>query len=153
MRVIRRSVFETASSSVHSVTLKGKPEAKPYLLRGGKLKIEPGQFGWGPEEYADPTGKASYAWTWLLETNNDRGPLREMLESVLKEWTGAEEVVLVEPARDKYGWSGCYIDHQSLESSSYDPTPPVGEQIFKDAATLAQFIFGNSVLEIDNDNH
>lgn len=154
MRVVRFGVFETASSSVHSVTIGSKDrsrwvkEHRRLFHVPGEIRIEGGEFGWGPETHDDAYTKASYAWTYLLETDQSSGPLRDMLERVLLQGPGVEVVNLVEPERDRYGM-GCYIDHQSLEDGPDCP----GARVFEDEDTLAAFVWGNSELEIDNDNH
>lgn len=57
---IRNSVFETNSSSVHTISISKYTEDtnKPAMLTA-KL----GKFGWEHELYDDPISKLSYLWT------------------------------------------------------------------------------------------
>lgn len=56
---IRRSVFETNSSSTHSISIikKSKIDEYPDTVVFGS-----GQFGWEVETYFDTTSKAEYIW-------------------------------------------------------------------------------------------
>jgi hypothetical protein len=139
-KVIRRSAFETNSSSTHSLTINfGKLEAEG-LYKGKTLEIETGEFGWEEEDYTDWQSKASYALTAANGSygDNKQSKKMDMLEKVIQEHTGAASVVFLDL---KYG----YIDHQSYK---------VADEIFESEDTLKNFIFNeNSVLHTDNDNH
>lgn len=143
MRQIRRSVFETASSSVHSLSIAYGNLNKPDY-KGKEFDLFPGEFGWGPDKYTDVNTKASYCYTWLqYANNNDRDKFMKMLVDVIKEQTEATEVVF-KKATDKYFPEG-YIDHQSLSKCS---------EAFESEDNLKNFIFStDSVLTIDHDNN
>lgn len=143
-KTIRKSVFETNSSSTHSITL-GREDfeiSKQGLdVEGNVVKIYPGEFGWGPERFSDSATKASYALAWVKEYSGPREEdYLEMLEEVIGDVTGCE-VEFVKSSDEDWG----YIDHQSQK---------VGKDIFVDKDTLKNFIFNpNSILEIDHDNY
>lgn len=155
-RVIRRGVFETNSSSTHSILiLGGEFVADKIPLIDGKCQIYPGEFGWEVETYHDATTKASYAYTHARSMVNryQKDPeiaaaqqrnMQEhlqMLRRVLSAGTGAEIVFCTMGAEDEYG----YIDHQSAG---------VCEEAFASDETLRNFIFNpESELHTDNDNH
>src|SRR3990167_2587001 len=113
MRVIRNGLFETNSSSSHSVhILKG--EYAPLTLpvtEDGFCFVYPGEFGWEIVDYRDAPTKASYCLTYAKGWAEEEDRLLSMLESVIKETTMCKKVVWV-PERDTHSPWG-YIDHQS----------------------------------------
>ena len=136
---IRKSVFETNSSSTHSISLGSgnfKISDKSFGV-GGVIYIYPGEFGWEVEKHDDIWTKASYALTWARANGVIYATmLREVIEKVTKCRVG-----FVPIAPNDWG----YIDHQS---------EGVGAQVFKNKKTLTNFIFNSeSVLYTDNDNH
>jgi len=167
MLKIRRGVFETNSSSTHSISIgDGLPpscsnltpeeeavlrklERTDYLLDrsltpgcDGVLRIDANkEFGWEVEDYQDAATKAMYCYIDQYQ-RKDR---IKMLKEVLMEQTKATDVEFrYEPdsgyGEGKYG----YIDHQSDGTS---------DDAFIDKETLRNFIFNQrSILRIDNDN-
>ena len=147
---IRKSVFETNSSSSHSLTM--APEdlvAQPFsdeVLRSGKLPIVVGDYGWEWYRYYSPEGKIAYLVTQITNGDTLLGPgiteeLREeydafdMLFRVVKQHTGVEIEVL--PSTPS-------IDHQSVGE---------GMALFVDEEKLRNFLFSpNSYVQTGNDN-
>ncbi len=147
-KVTRRAMFETNSSSTHSITIvDGKLDDK-LPVRDGICKVHAGSFGWEEMDYDDAATKASYCLTWAKDSSAPSNQLT-MLEEVIKEVTGAKEVVFVpystgEDAWDEWG----SIDHQSGPSEG-----GAGEGIFESKETLKNFIFcSQSKLYTGNDN-
>lgn len=150
MQKIRRGVFETNSSSTHSLTVDSTLSGdKKRLSRiepddGNCIGIYPGEFGWGPERHRNAATKASYAYTYAYRQNESEAPvLMARLRSVLEKETGCKV------SFRKLGgyWPDGYIDHQSLDPGC------LGEDIFKSDRALRDFIFNPSkVLVISNDN-
>ena len=142
MITIRRSVFETNSSSAHTLAIAKTDHLndKLFIDQDGVCKIFFGEFGWGPDTYYDAASKASYCLTAATESNNT-GQL-EMLRNVIKQQTGATTVVFEEThGYQKQG----YVDHQS---------EGVANAAFENEEALKAFIFNKgSELVIDNDNH
>jgi hypothetical protein len=130
--VTRRGVFETNSSSTHSVTIvQGVgdfvPDTLPML--DGVCVVYPGEFGWEEEDYNDAATKASYALTYARY--RDSLELLEMLTEVLREGTGVQCVEFRPASADEdYKWG--YIDHQSLDCA---------QEVFESVDTLRAFIF------------
>jgi hypothetical protein len=161
---IRKSVFETNSSSTHSIHIDdGKYVSDLIFVDNDEvLRIYPGEFGWEVEDYYDAASKASYCMTYLYQCaqrySKDykeswydfSGHLQKwlnMLTEVLKEETGASKVEYRQND-DKYYPYG-YIDHQSAQGDR-DTCGPV----FESKETLRNFIFNpNSYLHTDNDNY
>lgn len=154
---IRKGVFETNSSSTHSICISSSDNLTDYLdIRvDGTLVLTGGQFGWEWRTYYDALTKANYCAVYALNCHRydkDRVEL-EMLEKVLQEVTGAKRVKFciaddydckdkIDEEGDTLHWS--YIDHQSSS---------VCASAFSNVDRLKQFIFNpESVLQIGNDN-
>jgi hypothetical protein len=139
---IRQNVFETNSSSTHSVSINTSSNKEDFyatieLSPEGKLVLQGGDFGWGVESYTDALTKANYAYQEALDFP-ESNRLTILLE-VLSEQTGLskEDIILLE--------SDGYIDHQSQGML---------EDYFDSKDKLKEFIFNsNYELVIDNDNH
>lgn len=154
MRQIREGVFETNSSSTHSISFPKGAECKmgrlPLNTRGN-VEIECREFGWEVRDYTDPSSKASYAAIYVRDWTSGKNKklFREVLVDVIKDQTGCNEVEfdfdLVGPDCLPYFERG-YIDHQSVEKGQLD-------HMFKHPKLLRKFIFNSSVvLHTDNDN-
>jgi hypothetical protein len=133
-QLIRKGVFETNSSSSHSISLAS--EDKQFVLdtiypdQNGTVTIQGDEFGWEWFKHNDALTKASYA---AQSYANDRDVL-EKIEAVIKEQTGADRVVFS-------GLDDGYVDHDS-----YGVAPKTFHE-------LKNFIFNkNSWLFGGNDN-
>jgi hypothetical protein len=149
---IRTSVFETNSSSTHSVTIASSGSLKSNLpCKNGVIKIGGDEFGWGPEEFTDAKTKLSYLITCIFSRAIEDKKIN--WKKVNKDWwikvqkavedqTGCILEVIVNP---KDIFSVGYIDHQSLY---------VAEKVLnKTVGKIKRFVFNpKSVLVIDNDN-
>jgi len=140
-QVVRQSVFETNSSSTHSITIKGgKFVSSKFPTEGGICKVYPDKFRWNQEWFRDPATKASYCLTYAKQVEDPK--LLEMLRKLLADTTGCE-VDFVEEDDEYSPWGD--IDHQSCG---------VCGEAFESEEALHKFIFNpSSVLKIDNDNH
>ena len=107
---IRKSTFETNSSSTHSIHLDGTVELLDTIhpTDGNTIVLTGGQFGWDWERYNDALTKANYASIY------DSGIDCELLREVIEEQTGYDVVFAV---GDSYGDTNySYIDHQSYDT-------------------------------------
>ena len=147
-RQIRQGVFETNSSSTHSLCINAGNRYIPNMRR---LKIETGEFGWEEETYYGMDDKLSYALTYALGGNSNK--YIEMLNEVLTDnmpdtditYDGMsyEELLEMDVSRDDVDFG--YIDHESISEAS---------GMFLSKNSLEDFIFGrDSYFETDNDNH
>lgn len=146
MKSIRPLMFESNSSSSHSICIENAPKSYKTigLNEDGNIVLNGGEFGWEVESYNSPLIKANYC---AIDQCNEDGPDRDMLVKVIKEHTGAKDVIFnfytdysTDLAKENYS----YIDHQSLGTAS---------DAFESEQTLKDFIFGSgSVLYTDNDN-
>ena len=135
---IRKSLFETNSSSTHSITIQ---ESGDYtsIKHNGRIELVGGKFGWEWAAYRDPETKANYCAVYAAGNESKI----EMLKEVISEHTGAEVEILAQTDDyDKPNYS--YIDHQSSDTA---------DDAFASRETLKNFIFGiNSTLYTGNDN-
>lgn len=133
MKKIRQSVWETNSSSSHSISIGNDNQDMVldtiYPDENGTIYVNGGDFGWEWNKYNDAKTKLSYAYqdgvdVWLLE-------------EVIKEHTGAKTVIFGDI-------NNGYIDHQSSG---------VARTMCDTARNLKNFIFNkNSWLFTGNDN-
>jgi len=136
---IRKGVFETNSSSTHSICINEctkytsiSPNTEGYIVCRGD------EFGWGWEKFNDPMKKLNYCMQYPFGDKN-------MLKKVVLEQTKAKDLVdAIDYSSNNYT---TYIDHQSIEDGD------VLENAYKDEVSLRNFIFSeNSYLYIGNDN-
>ena len=136
MEKIRKNVFETNSSSSHSIHIEMDSELLDTSLipdENGVLHITGyGEYGWEYEKYNDARTKTDYAVVY----SHYEDSFRDMLLKVLKKQTGAKQI---EISGDGDG----YIDHQSNHTLS----------VIKTEEELRMFIFNKkSWLFGGNDN-
>lgn len=152
---IRKSVFETNSSSSHSLTLgKGDLVALPFpakVLRKGVIEVSLQSYGWEWARYYTARSKMEYLLTQLLQCEKVKADgltaqqftqearacdeRVDMLCRVVKNHTGCD--VLIEPSMGD-------IDHESSG---------VGTELFQSEEGLRAFLFDESAyIETGNDN-
>jgi len=146
MKNIRNKVFETNSSSTHSISIYNAIQGLYDTIvpdSNGVITLTGGEFGWEWEKYNDAITKANYAAVFTL---GDRR-MTDMLIQVIKDHTGAKEVEIA--CSDDYKSPNySYIDHQSARSEGGD----AGEA-FSTPQTLKNWIFHpDSWLFTGNDN-
>ena len=152
MKVTRHSVFETNSSSTHSISIDDTGVLDDLLPvnEDGICYVLADEYGWEVEDYNDAATKASYCLVYAKTSGNDTCDcLINMLTEAIKEVTGAKEVRYIpkDGEDDYYKWG--YIDHQSHIGDG----DACGEA-FESKENLKQFIFNRrSSLHTDNDNH
>ena len=170
MKNIRQSVFETNSSSTHSISISeiNSDDLMDNSLIpdiDGKLFFDGGEFGWQWEKFNDALTKANYlveALSTFLEwkqsnLNHFDDSFKESFgykainlydsfykkfENVIKNQTKCDDIVFI---KREYG----HIDHDSLE----DEKSPAFKILSSDEETIRQFIFNKkSWLFLGNDN-
>lgn len=175
MQKIRACVFETNSSSTHSVSVrldrnpeieKSIAELKLYVLTDGFLHVSCEEFGWGPEWFNDPLNKLSYLITLICEVNNIDGwyseanddDLRAQLEDV-EDFQRLNNYIkeLIPECNGIYvDYFNGYIDHQSYEGFHNINDFLSGHRgvWIHGTLSLEDFLLNrNILLIIDNDNH
>ena len=141
MRKIRRGVFETNSSSTHSITIIGESTESDTLPidADGAVVLTGGNFGWEWTRFNDALTKANYCVVHAY----GKPDLEQMLKNAIQKETGTAYVVSTctdDDMTPNYG----YIDHQSVGTAT---------EAFADEETLRRFIFDKkSWLFTGNDN-
>jgi hypothetical protein len=124
-KLIRSSVFETNSSSSHSVSI--ADETKEFVLdsiypdQDGIIEIYGDEFGWEWFKHNDAKTKASYAAQQYQHNDSSL----ELIKEVIMEQTGAEDVRFI-------GLDNGYVDHDSVGI------------LDSDKESLRQFIFNKN---------
>ena len=135
MKVIRNNIWETNSSSSHTVSIKGKGDITKYAFVGDSksLAVYLDEYGWNGDPCDDFTPKLEYAMCMVLMTeypgfeywDEDFTVNQTVLESldgyqlllnaVRTQFPECEEIV-IKKNRGFYPYG--YIDHQSCENYS-----------------------------------
>lgn len=169
---IRRSVFETNSSSTHSISIVREPTNIHFPTT---LEFNVGEFGWEWKIYSDYLSKASYLYTAILyntclESNTElsdgkqkcRAMVNEKLNKIKKSLSKYGIKCIFHPFQIKtynyndysnghptwsyYPGTRGYIDHGNGLKEWINT-------ILNDDALLINFLFDNSsVIETGNDN-
>lgn len=147
-RVIRKSVFETNSSSVHAIAISREEN---YSLPK-MVYFRFGRYGWEKEIYSDKTSKASYLWTGIcsLYDCDKANEAKAWITSVLNKYNILCEF---EVWKETFEWKGKavpdidgYIDHS-------DGLCDFMHDILNDENMLLSFLFSDdSFVETGNDN-
>lgn len=139
---IRQSVFETNSSSMHSLSISEnnqileQPFDKKTTLRGW-IEITGGDFGWGYEELDTAEEKLNYIFQEMHVSSNEE--VMNQFAQYFKEMTGIELKI------DLGMLESGYIDHQSFGL--------INDNYHGDFEKMYQFVVSNNSIIIDNDNH
>jgi len=129
---IRRNVFETNSSSMHSLSVIGSDRMTTLTSKDGIVVVGEGEFGWGYETLKTPTAKLSY----LVTQYSGDEDMIDLIKEAVKDYTGLTLAVYE---------SGGYIDHESEGMIS---------EYITDKQSIIDLVFNEkNVIVIDNDNH
>jgi hypothetical protein len=133
MRTIRKSIFETNSSSTHSLSLEMGLEWDTITPEAdGVIRFYGMDFGWEWQAYNDAYTKAEYC----LADGIDREKIREIVE----DFTGCP----VEFMFNEDDWDVSHIDHESVGTA---------RRSLHSTNDLRNFIFNkSSMLFTGNDN-
>lgn len=155
MKSIRSKVFETNSSSSHSLTCSKEVLAQSELIpkkyaECGKLPIDLKGYGWEYYRYYLFMDKVSYLATQLFNGQDDEYvQAYDVRESIDR---GTDALAMLH--RAVYNLTGCevyypvsggfYIDHESVG---------VGSELYRDIKDLEEFLLNEaSYIETGNDN-
>lgn len=137
MKNIRIGVFETNSSSSHSLTVSSGELQKSVLPdQDGVIVGLLGDFGWEIEHYNSQADKLSYLLTQIQYNDH----LIELAKAAIAEHTGLKMVIAGEG----------YVDHQSSDTLN-ELLCGSDEEIKQN---MINFVFNSGYsFETDNDNH
>ena len=154
MRIqIRNSVFETNSSSIHTIAItKYNGSSKNNIT----LEAQTGNFGWEHELYMLPKDKLSYLWTaiYCLADDEAWGEEKDFVKhaQILEDWKK-----IISPVFAEYNIE---IEYKHVDPFSFDYDIDHGYKLnnmledFKNNPKLmVDFVMGEkSVIETYNDN-
>lgn len=143
--IIRHNCFESNSSSAHTISLNSSTKLYDSLTpdENGAITLTGGEFGWDWFKHNDVLTKANYAAVAAQSNGKE-----DWLVEVIKEHTGAKNVIFNLNTDNWQAENISYIDHQSL-----DDRGKAVDQIFQSKENLKQFIFSpDSWLFGGNDN-
>ena len=136
---IRQGVFETNSSSTHSIVIQKKPVDADYSY----IVFNIGEYGWDEQEVN--LGDYLYTAILCLDPNGEKGYLSK-LKSILDAHCIRYEFERPEYDEKWHSYKDCYIDH-------YYETAPFVEAMLSDEDLLLRGLFGqDSVVYTGNDN-
>ena len=163
-RVIRNGIWETNSSSMHTVTVRGKYNKPSFFYSGDTISVWLGEYGWSGYPLDDFIEKLKYALSMVLHTEYpefnhwkeefvvDQDILEELngyklLVNAIREYNKDFKRIIIKRKDGAYYPYG-YIDHQSCED--YHSLQEFLDDWNVDAE---RFLFDeNVVVYIDNDN-
>ena len=132
----RKNVFETNSSSVHSIVIHKHPDS---LAIPESLVFRPGEFGWEVDALDTPEEKASYLYTAMYCTEMDENRI-DFIERTLMENNCTPEFAPINPKDFPY------IDHSEDLLEFLDG-------VMSSEESLLSYLFDNkSVVFTYNDN-
>lgn len=147
---LRSKVFETNSSSSHSLTLSAEllteQPLPPEVLRAGVLKVTGGEYGWEWYRYYLPVNKINYLAAQALQgmgndvagdaqTARQASPAFDLLCEVVESHTG------------------CKVELSSFQSEIDHDSVGCCDDVLKDRDALHRLIFdADSYVETGNDN-
>lgn len=105
MLSIRKNVFETNSSSTHSICI--TQQRIRNLKVPKKLIFKLGEFGWEDAILNTPEEKASYLYTAICSLKDEKDRKKIINKIYTELWTYGVEAVFCPETSDEYG----YIDH------------------------------------------
>ena len=139
MKQVRRNVFETNSSSTHSICI-----AKDPVTAGKYIRFGIGEYGWEN----DCVNTADYLYTAILEHDN-ADELLDKLKNTLDRYSieyAFEEPKYITSSDGTSKWLEYgYIDH-SYETSDFI------DAVLSDDDMLIRCLFGDSCVYTGNDN-
>ena len=163
-RVMRDNVWETNSSSMHTVTVRGKRNINNYYRINDIIEVYLDEYGWYGDPCDDFMSKLAYAMSMVLHTeypgfnHYDENfivnqeileglPGYQLLINAIREHGYCEKIVINRHRGAYYPYG--YIDHQSFEG--YSSLQDFLDDWNVDAETL---LFDDNVtIWIDNDNN
>lgn len=164
MKSIRKNIFETNSSSTHSISFcNDMSNYSTNLFVEGYddcVHVNLGQFGWQVEDYGNTYDKLSYLLTFICQVNGliswcdnySDEEIEKILDDVyeLSDFKEIESCIM-----SNINCSGIridsiegYIDHQSIYGDTLQEYLSV-----EGVDSVQTYLFGDVVLHTDNDNH
>lgn len=152
MKLIRNGVFETNSSSCHTISVATGStnfESIPtYFIENNVATIPAYEFGWSEEQHDDIVSRLSYILLYIRDWSGDKeSKFNSILQDIVTDQCQVDSIRLDSGKANSWGgYDNGYIDHQAVEGGALN-------YLFDDPSTLKQFIFASgSYVETGNDN-
>ena len=145
-QTIRRGVFETNSSSVHTLVVDKKCPRVPYPK---SMSMYSGEYGWEVDKLDTPEEKLSYVYTSILLLSDEEEKQRKLVKvSEILNSVGVEIEDSFDPSiKEDIEEDDYHIDHAC-------DTFGFVSRILSEPELFLQFIFGkDSYIYTDNDNN
>lgn len=160
-RTIRKGVFETNSSSIHTLVI----SHSDHIVIPEEIYFDFGEYGWGYDELYSPQDRANYLYTYICSEYDDnydwyeehgyshpdksRTDVLKHLENILHE-IGVKNCIFRKPRNEKYSFDCGCIDHSRELYSFFEP------MLDGDIEALKNWLFNNDnfiILDSDNDDN
>lgn len=142
---VRKGLFETNSSSVHSIVIGNNGEDIHKGLPT-TLGFYGGEFGWEHEVYTDTDSKASYLYTSIVNCRSDINveDTLKRIKQILAKWN--VKAVFEELDENNNFRGFCYVDH------AYDNIELINELTTNEDLLMNYLFSSGSSVETGNDN-
>ena len=152
-------MFETNSSSIHSIAIKrmsyeeGIENFKKWLS-DPVLVFNLGEYGWEARKYTTTASRASYLWTMACsDTLKDAMRRKSYIESVLKDVGVSCKFQSVKAKKYESGYECCVAEDDTWFGIDHsDEWYDFKELVFRYRDILLDFLFGDSYVITYNDN-
>ena len=156
---IRKSAFETNSSSMHSLAIIGADRMSQSSFHttnidgNDKILVQSDEYGWSGDDLTTPLEKLSYIVT-LIQYKDSANEIADSkyfqwLSDMVKDYTGYGLAYAPYIKGNKYNADG-YVDHDSTDT--LDSEWSTNEEAFK--SNMKDIVFNDKYfIVIDNDNH
>lgn len=163
MKTARENVFETNSSSMHTVTVRGKGDINNCYRINDIIKVYPDEYGWDGDPCNDFDSKLAYAMSMMLHTEypgfNQYDEMFEVDQDILEDLQGYK--ILIDAIREHgkcekivVGRSGGYYPYGYIDHQSYEDYHSLQDFLDDWNVDAERFLFDDGVtVWIDNDNH
>lgn len=151
MRQIRKSVFETNSSSTHSICITTERDIELNIPKDA-LHFYCGEFGWEWRALRTTEDKASYLYSSILTVYGNKEA--EEKKNVLFDMLGEDgiECVFEEPKYNQYG-NYVFCDNASIDHAGEGEHKDFVESVLRNKRRLYRYLFSSqSFVLTGNDN-
>lgn len=165
MKIVQRNgVWETNSSSMHTVTIRGKRNINRNYRIKDTIEVYLEEYGWNGDPCDDFMSKLAYAMSMVLNTEYpnfnsydddfvvaqdelEELPGYQLLMDAIKEHGYCEKIIIER-------WNGAYYPYGYIDHQSYENYSSLQDFLDDWHVDAEQFLFDDNVIVwIDNDNH
>lgn len=154
MRQERRGVFETNSSSTHSVCI--TTERHTELIYPNHLHFRCDRFGWGIKRITTPEGKAAYLYASLLSLY-DRDKAQEVTAFIMDTlFEVGVKCSFDEPEYYFFDNGNFYVENAYVDHYGEDDHRQFVDLTTRNKGRLLRYLFSNKSFVLtgnDNDDH